>query len=76
VVVGLDKFREHFADHADHYVIIGGTACSLIFDEVGIGFRQTDDIDMVLCIEVMDRAFAKSLKAFLGSGPIDHLLAL
>ncbi len=68
MVVGLDRFREHFADHANHYAIIGGTACSMIFEEVGIGFRQTDDIDMVLCVEVVDPSFAKSLKAFLDGG--------
>lgn len=68
MVVGLDKFREHFADHADHYAVIGGTACSMIFEEVGIDFRQTNDIDMVLCVEVVDPSFAQSLKAFLDSG--------
>jgi hypothetical protein len=68
MVVGLDKFREHFAEHADHYAIIGGTACSLIFEEIGMGFRQTDDIDMVLCVEVVDPSFAQSLKAFLDGG--------
>ena len=68
MVVGLDKFREHFADHADHYAVIGGTACSMIFEEVGIDFRQTTDIDMVLCVEVVDPSFAQSLKAFLDGG--------
>ena len=68
MVVGLDKFREHFADHADHYALIGGTACSLIFNEVGIGLRQTNDIDMVLCVEVVNPSFWQSLKAFLESG--------
>lgn len=68
MVVGLDKFREHFADHADHYAVIGGTACSMIFEEVGIDFRQTNDINMVLCVEVVDPSFAQSLKAFLDSG--------
>ena len=68
MVVGLDKFREHFAEHADHYAVIGGTACSMIFEEVGVEFRQTNDIDMVLCIEVVDPSFAQSLKAFLNGG--------
>lgn len=68
MVVGLDKFREHFAEHTDHYAVIGGTACSMILEEVGIGFRQTDDIDMVLCVEVVDPSFAQSLKAFLDGG--------
>lgn len=27
MVVGIDKFREHFSGHKDKYVIIGGAAC-------------------------------------------------
>ena len=68
MVVGLDRFHEHFAAHEDHYAVIGGTACSMILEEVGIGFRQTGDIDMVLCVEVVDPSFAQSLKAFLDEG--------
>ena len=30
MVTGLDKFREAFIEYADNYVIIGGTALSLI----------------------------------------------
>lgn len=40
----------------------------MIFEEVGIGSRQTDDIDMVLCVEVVNPSFAQSLKAFLDGG--------
>jgi len=49
VVIGIDKFREHFAGHEEQYAIIGGAACDLLFDAVGLGFRATKDIDMVLC---------------------------
>lgn len=68
MVPGIDKFREHFAGHEDSYALIGGSACSLIFDEAGIDFRATQDIDMVLCVEVVDGAFATALKAFLDAG--------
>ncbi|MFK5977768.1 MAG: hypothetical protein QM488_02645 [Rhizobiaceae bacterium] len=68
MVPGIDKFREHFAGHEDCYALIGGSACSLIFDEAGIDFRATQDIDMVLCVEVVDGAFATALKAFLDAG--------
>lgn len=68
MVPGLDKFREHFAGYEESYALIGGTACSLIFEEVGIDFRATRDIDMVLCVEVVDAGFAEALKAFLDEG--------
>lgn len=68
MVPGIDKFREHFAGHEDSYAIIGGSACSLIFNEAGVDFRATQDIDMVLCVEVVDGTFASALKAFLNAG--------
>ena len=35
MVVGLEKFREHFAGHENQYAIIGGTACDLLFEAAG-----------------------------------------
>jgi hypothetical protein len=68
VVVGIDKFREHFAGHEEQYAIIGGAACGLLFDAAGLDFRATKDIDMVLCVEVVDAAFGKAFRAFLDAG--------
>ncbi|MER8674606.1 hypothetical protein [Mesorhizobium sp. M0037] len=68
MVAGIEKFREHFAGHEDHYAIIGGAACDLLFDAAGLQFRATKDIDMVLCVEVVDPAFGAAFKAFLDAG--------
>ncbi|MEQ1929609.1 MAG: hypothetical protein ABL957_03630 [Parvularculaceae bacterium] len=68
MVVGINKFREHFAGHEDQYAIIGGAACELIFGAAGVAFRATKDIDMVLCVEAVDAAFGKSFSAFLAAG--------
>lgn len=68
MVIGIDKFKDFFADHQDHYAIIGGTACDLLFDEAGLGFRATKDIDMVLCVEVVDAAFGERFRDFLNAG--------
>lgn len=68
MVAGIEKFREHFAGHEDHYAIIGGAACDLLFDAAGLAFRATKDIDMVLCVEVVDPAFGAAFKAFLDAG--------
>jgi len=68
MVAGIDKLREHFAGHEDRYAIIGGAACSLLFDEAGLGFRSTKDIDMVLCVEVVDAAFGEAFKSFIDAG--------
>jgi len=68
MVVGIDKFREHFATHENRYAVIGGTACDLLFTEAGLPFRATKDIDMVLCVDVVDVAFGQAFKAFLDAG--------
>ena len=44
MVRGLERFREHFADFVDRYLIIGGTACDLALTEAGLEFRATRDI--------------------------------
>ena len=68
MVVGIDKFRNYFAGHESKYAIVGGTACDLLFDQAGLEFRATKDIDMVLCIEVADAAFIKTFMTFLDDG--------
>ena len=68
MVTGIQKFREHFAGHESQYAIIGGTACDLLFNAAGLDFRATKDIDMVLCVEVVDSAFGLTFEAFLNAG--------
>ena len=68
MVSGIEKFREYFAAHVNQYAIIGGTACDLVFDAAGLGFRATRDIDMVLCVEVIDAAFGRAFEGFLDAG--------
>ncbi len=68
MVIGIQKFREYFSGHEDKYALIGGAACDLIFDAVGLPFRATKDIDMVLCVEVVDRSFGEQFSAFLEAG--------
>lgn len=68
MVKGLDLFREHFSGFADRYVLIGGAACDLIMSNAGLPFRVTKDLDIVLCIEALDTAFAKAFWAFVAKG--------
>ena len=68
MVAGIDRFRDHFAAHEGQYAIIGGTACDLLFDAAGLDFRATRDIDMVLCVEVVDAEFGKAFRNFLDAG--------
>lgn len=68
MVRGLEIFREHFADFTDRYVLIGGTASALAMRELGNEFRSTKDLDIVLCVELLDRAFAENFWEFVRKG--------
>ncbi len=68
MVRGLDLFKAHFREFADRYVLIGGTACDLVMDRAGLPFRATKDLDIVLCIEVLDVEFAKRFWEFVRLG--------
>lgn len=68
MVIGIDRFRAHFAGHEHQYALIGGAACELIMDEVGLDFRATKDLDIVLIVEALDGAFAESFWAFVEAG--------
>lgn len=53
---------------ARDYVLIGGGACSILFDEEGLSFRATGDLDVVVITDRTDAAFARSLWDFIGRG--------
>ena len=68
MVRGLDVFREHFAAHADQFVLIGGTAASLAMEEAGLEFRATKDLDIVLHIEALSPSFGEVFWRFIEAG--------
>ncbi len=68
MVRGLDVFREHFAGHADQFVLIGGTAATLAMEEAGLEFRATKDLDIVLHIEALSPSFGEVFWSFVEAG--------
>jgi hypothetical protein len=68
MVKGLDWFRDHFKDFQNSYTLIGGVACYLALDEVGLDFRATKDLDIVLCAEALDDAFVEQFWQFVRAG--------
>jgi hypothetical protein len=68
MVRGIDAFREHFADHASQFVLIGGTAATLAMESAGLQFRATKDLDIVLHIEALDPAFGTRFWSFVERG--------
>lgn len=51
MVNGLSLFKERFQSFNDCYTVIGGTACSVLMGNAALGFRATQDIDMILLVE-------------------------
>ncbi len=68
MVKGIDRFKTHFKDFADRYVLIGGAACDLAMEEAGLDFRATKDLDIVLCVESLDAEFVSAFWDFVKKG--------
>ena len=65
MIKGLDAFKEYFRDFNDQYVIIGGAACDIVFEDSDLSFRATKDIDMVLIVEALTPEFGQRFWDFI-----------
>lgn len=70
---GLAKFKDKFQGYENQYVIIGGTACSLLMEDEELAFRSTKDVDMVLIIESLTLEFGKQFWEFIKEADYKHL---
>lgn len=68
MVVGLERFRDHFRGHEGAYVLIGGAACDAWMARSGLPFRKTKDLDIVLVIEAIDATFVARFREFVEAG--------
>lgn len=65
---GLEKFKEYFRNYSDNYILIGGTACTIIMNEIGLDFRATKDLDIVVIAENVNVDFGKRIWEFINIG--------
>lgn len=68
MVNGLALFKNHFSNHVHQYVLIGGTACTVLMEEAGLAFRATKDLDIVLYVEALERDFSGVFWEFVRMG--------
>lgn len=47
-VRGIERFADAMSGCKGGYVLIGGGACSVLFDNEGDSFRATEDLDVVV----------------------------
>lgn len=72
MVKGLDIFKNHFKEYEKHYVLIGGTACTVAMEDAGMDFRATSDLDIVLYVEALDRDFVEVFWEFINAGKYEN----
>ncbi len=72
MVRGLHKFAEHFKGFEKEYVLIGGRACELCMNQVGLAFRMTKDIDIVLILEGGSSRFFRQFWGFIKKGAYNN----
>lgn len=66
IVNGIETFRDAMANHSDEYVLIGGGACSVLFDTADMPFRITKDLDVIMLTDVKGGSgFAHDLWTFI-----------
>ena len=68
MIRGLETFKTVFKDYSDNYILIGGTACDVLFTKAGLPFRATKDLDIVLVVEALNADFIKQFWHFVKSG--------
>ena len=68
MVKGLDLFVDYFSAFSDQYLLIGGVACYVAFEDAGVNFRATRDLDIVLCAEALTLPFVQAFWKFIQAG--------
>ncbi len=68
MALGIETFGAWFKDYKDQYVVIGGMACDLLMEDVGLDFRFTKDVDIVLIVDALTEEFAHRFWGFIEEG--------
>lgn len=68
MVKGIEIFRERFRFYQNSLVLIEGAACDEWFSRLGMSFRATRDLDIVLVPEAVDKEFVAAMRAFIAEG--------
>lgn len=64
-MIGINIFKDYFKDFQNQYVLIGGAACDLVFQNQDSAFRATKDLDIVLLVEALTPEFGRRFWEFI-----------
>lgn len=68
MVIGLDTFSNYFKEYRDSYILIGGAATDVWMQELGLPFRVTKDLDIIIVIEALESKFVQHFWKFIEEG--------
>jgi len=68
MVKGLTHFASYFKNYTANYILIGGAACDVLINKVGINFRATKDLDIILIVEAISPEFVKLFWRYIKEG--------
>ena len=68
MVNGIEIFRKTFQQFTGDLTLIGGAACDEWFTSLGLQFRATRDLDIVVMVEELKPAFIAAMRAFVAEG--------
>lgn len=72
MVRGLDTFRDWFEGYHGRHVIIGGTACNLVYARYGAPERAAKDIDLVVFADAFDGGYYHRFVEFVRAAGYVH----
>lgn len=72
MVHGLEHFKEYFTGYEDQYTLIGGSACSVVIEDLGGDFRATDDLDLVIAEDALSRKFVDRFWEYIDEGKYNY----
>ena len=72
MIRGYAKFRDKFKGFENQYVIIGGTACDMLFEDRQMSFRATKDVDLVLIVESLTADFGRAFWEYIIEAEYEH----
>ena len=72
MIQGIESFKKRFEKFDGQYVIIGGTACDMLMSDVGVDFRATKDIDIVIIVESLTAEFGREFWDYIIEAGYEH----
>lgn len=72
MVNGIEIFRQYFGTFESAFVVISGSAATILLNDAGLDFRATKDVDVILFVEDLSPEFAEAFWDFIEEGGYEN----